>query len=254
MPNRLTVCLEYGRQFLTKNKATLIKRQKSIGKSWILVGFILSLLLASCSQERRRGQNLGFIVDSLQHQLQAERRLNEKYQYYINQVLPRLDKSMNSEELVSITIATPGDINERVVYPNPTANNSNARMASPNGMVLTARLEYQPGNTSLTEGMKQALSAMADSLKNSEKYLVLIEGHTDNAEAKNDPRIIDEWDLSTERAIEVTRFLFSKGVYPHMMVAAGRSKFKPLASFQTEKNSSKNRRVDIYLMPAALLN
>lgn len=226
----------------------------------MIIGFAASFpfLLLSCGQEGGKDRDLGFTIDSLQHQLQAERRLNQKYQYYINQVLPRIDKSMNSDKLVSITIATPGDLGEQVYYPNPTAINTNARvsnttgMESPKGLMYTARLEYQPGSFELTEGMKQALTRMSDTLKNSETYLILIEGHTDNTEAKNDPRVKDGWELSTERAMEVTRFLFGKGVYPHMMVSAGRSNFKPTASFQAEKTSSMNRRVDIYLMPAAL--
>ncbi|MCI4667086.1 MAG: OmpA family protein [Bacteroidia bacterium] len=235
----------------------MIAKQKGIGIKMIWLGLSLSILgLAnSCSQSEGSKKNLGFAVDSLTHQLQAERRLNQKYQYYINQVLPKLDKSINSEELVSITIATPGDFNQQIVYPNPvnvSSTESNARVASPQGLNHVATLEYQPGASGLTEGMRQALTFMADSLRNSEQYLVLIEGHTDNSEAKGDPRLEDGWQLSTNRASEVARFLFGKGVYPHMMVAAGRSNFKPVASFQSEKSNSKNRRVDIFLMPAAL--
>jgi len=227
--------------------------REKIGIS-LLTGLLL-LLLSSC--EDRGGQKISLesTIDSLNHELQAERHLNDKYQYYINKVLPKLDKSLSSEQLASVTVATPGDLDQQVAFPSAVSSPSNARVAAPAAQgkfFHVARFEYQPGSPELTEGMRKKLVSLADSLKNSEKYLIMIEGHCDKIEAGNDPRIKDGWELSAERSAAVVRFLRSRGVYPHMMIASGRSNFKPIASASSKEELAKNRRVDIYLLPSSI--
>jgi chemotaxis protein MotB len=87
-------------------------------------------------------------------------------------------------------------------------------------------------------------------LKNINKYDIYIAGHTDNIPIKKENKKFESnWDLSSYRAIEVAKYLMSKGVPPESITAAGYGKYRPLVKNDSVKNRGKNRRVEIYLIP-----
>jgi len=72
-----------------------------------------------------------------------------------------------------------------------------------------------------------------------------IEGYSDNlSPGKNSP-YIDNWELSSARAISVLKELIVDGVEPSRMFAAGFGEYHPVATNSTEKGRAKNRRVEI---------
>lgn len=72
----------------------------------------------------------------------------------------------------------------------------------------------------------------------SDKEISVI-GHTDTDPIKKS-KWKDNWQLSTERSLSVTRYLLSQGLKPDQLVASGRGQFDPIG-----KSKSKNRRVEI---------
>ena len=65
-------------------------------------------------------------------------------------------------------------------------------------------------------------------------------GHTDTDPLKaTKDKYKDNWELSAERALAVTRYLVSQGVAAEALTAAGRGEFHPLES------KAKSRRVEI---------
>ncbi len=78
-----------------------------------------------------------------------------------------------------------------------------------------------------------------------------MEGHTDNVPIG--PAIIDKfptnWELSTARATTVVRYLQERGVNPGYLSAEGYSEYRPVAPNDTEEGKSKNRRIEIVLIP-----
>lgn len=88
-------------------------------------------------------------------------------------------------------------------------------------------------------------------MKSTEKNDLFIAGHTDNVPIKKEYRnkYDSNWDLSTYRAIEVVKYLTSKGLKPENLTAAGYGEFKPVADNASRDGRSKNRRVELYIIP-----
>ncbi|MFO0563499.1 MAG: OmpA family protein, partial [Polyangiales bacterium] len=62
-------------------------------------------------------------------------------------------------------------------------------------------------------------------------------------------RFADNWELSTARAVNVSRFLAQNGVAAEHLGSAGYAEFQPAVANDTEQNRALNRRVEIVLMP-----
>ncbi len=107
------------------------------------------------------------------------------------------------------------------------------------------------GSRRIKSGGKKILDKIApEIIKNIGKYDIYIAGHTDNIPIKKDNKKFESnWDLSSYRAIEVAKYLMSKGVPPESITAAGYGKYRPLVNNDSVENRSKNRRVEIYLIP-----
>lgn len=80
-------------------------------------------------------------------------------------------------------------------------------------------------------------------------YDVRIEGHTDNVPIHN-AEYSDNWELSTARATALTRlFIEEQHIVPDRLAAAGYAQYHPVASNLTAAGRSRNRRVDIIVLP-----
>ena len=60
-------------------------------------------------------------------------------------------------------------------------------------------------------------------------------------------RFADNWDLSTERALSVVRFLADQGLPPNRLAAAGYGEFQPLDPSDSDKARRRNRRIEMKL-------
>ncbi|MEO6965397.1 MAG: flagellar motor protein MotB [Acidobacteriaceae bacterium] len=82
-------------------------------------------------------------------------------------------------------------------------------------------------------------------------YDVRIEGNTDNVPIHNN-RFDSNWELSTARATVLARiFIVNAHIAPIRISAAGYAEFHPVASNATEAGRSRNRRVDIIVLPSS---
>jgi chemotaxis protein MotB len=101
------------------------------------------------------------------------------------------------------------------------------------------------------EGVK-VLGRVGKVLLNVKDQAIRIEGHTDNVAigaelAKTYPT---NWELSVARATAVTRYLQEEmGVNPRLISATGYGPYRPIASNETEKGRTRNRRIEIVLVP-----
>ena len=78
---------------------------------------------------------------------------------------------------------------------------------------------------------------------------VIVEGHTDNISISTE-KFPSNWELSISRAVNIVRFLAEEvGVKPMKMSAMGYADTKPVVSNDTPENRSRNRRVEIILVP-----
>ncbi|RJP73388.1 MAG: flagellar motor protein MotB [Candidatus Abyssobacteria bacterium SURF_17] len=76
---------------------------------------------------------------------------------------------------------------------------------------------------------------------------VVVEGHTDNVPIHT-PEFPSNWELSTARAISVTRYFFQKGnLKAARFAVAGYGEYHPVAANDTPEGRQENRRVEILL-------
>lgn len=75
-----------------------------------------------------------------------------------------------------------------------------------------------------------------------------IAGHTDNIPIRT-KRFDSNWELSTARAVNVTRFLVAGGIAGESLSAAGYAETQPVASNDDKAGRAQNRRIEIVLVP-----
>ncbi|NBQ83138.1 MAG: OmpA family protein [Alphaproteobacteria bacterium] len=89
-----------------------------------------------------------------------------------------------------------------------------------------------------------ALLEIADTIPTDIDWVLQIEGHTDSVPIKT-ARFNDNWDLSTERALSVVRYLALAGIDPDRLSAAGYGEYQPLDQADTPEARARNRRIEV---------
>jgi chemotaxis protein MotB len=111
---------------------------------------------------------------------------------------------------------------------------------------------FGSGKTSLKEEGRELLkTAFPELQKSTDNFEIFIAGHTDNVPIKGDLINVyrSNWELSTFRGVEVVKFLIDMGIKPAGLSAAGYGEYKPVAENTTDLGRSKNRRVEVFLIP-----
>jgi len=83
----------------------------------------------------------------------------------------------------------------------------------------------------------------------SERYAgrqIDVVGHTDSDPIRKS-KWKDNWELSAERALTVTRYLVERGIPPKLVRAVGCGESRPVAPNTTAAGKAKNRRVEIVI-------
>lgn len=122
---------------------------------------------------------------------------------------------------------------------------------------LPSEVLFPTGSAELSKQGEYAVVEVAAVLKRLPDRRFLVVGHTDNQDfvkPKGDPEKIcvptDNWQLSTARALTVTRVLVTAGMDQRNLVPAGVGANDPIASNATADGRQKNRRIEIALLPA----
>ena len=104
---------------------------------------------------------------------------------------------------------------------------------------------FSLGLSDLTAPGMQVLGKLVP-LLNSQEHMLSVEGHTDPLPIDNE-RFPSNWELSTERATRVVRYLISSGVAAGRLRAIGYADTQPVADNQTEEGRARNRRVSLVI-------
>lgn len=116
------------------------------------------------------------------------------------------------------------------------------------GSVLFAlnSAELAPEGSALLAGLAAPLRAYL----RSHDELIMVSGFTDSLPITSSPQgYKDNWELSTQRALTVTRALVTAGVTDETIFAAGFGESHPVAPNDTAENRARNRRVEICPIP-----
>jgi flagellar motor protein MotB len=79
--------------------------------------------------------------------------------------------------------------------------------------------------------------------------LLMVSGYTDDLSLGPSAGFRDNWELSAERALTVTRALIAAGVPSSRIFAAGFGAEHPVAANETREGRAQNRRVELAFMP-----
>jgi chemotaxis protein MotB len=107
---------------------------------------------------------------------------------------------------------------------------------------------FDEGKIDLKPEGKAALAEIAQALKTVSARSFQVAGHTDNLPIKNKD-FASNWELSTARAVVVVKFLAQQGVSSPALSAAGYGEFDAVAPNTDAPGRSKNRRIEISLVP-----
>ncbi|MFY0479465.1 OmpA family protein [Achromobacter marplatensis] len=106
--------------------------------------------------------------------------------------------------------------------------------------------QLQPEGREILKTLIEPLSAY---LKTHDEIL-MVSGYTDDQQVREgNRRFADNWDLSAQRALTVTRALIDEGVPASTVFAAAFGSEQPVASNADEAGRAKNRRVEITPIP-----
>jgi chemotaxis protein MotB len=116
-------------------------------------------------------------------------------------------------------------------------------------IALPSEVLFGSGKAELADNGLASLTKVAAALAGMSDQRIQVAGHTDNVPIGKKLDWVDNWQLSTARALTVTWFLIDKGVSPERLSAAGYGEFDPVASNQTAAGRKKNRRIELVLLP-----
>ena len=88
------------------------------------------------------------------------------------------------------------------------------------------------------------LTDIAQKIPGDINWILQVDGHTDNVPIRAG-RYADNWDLSTERALSVVRYLSQQGLPASRLAAAGYGEYQPLDASDSDNARRKNRRIEI---------
>ena len=110
---------------------------------------------------------------------------------------------------------------------------------------------FATGDAELKPDGKQAISEIAATLRSVSLKRFQVAGHTDSEPITTETKVKfpSNWELSSARAIAVVKLLVSSGVAPGVLSAAGYGPYDPVATNATADGQSKNRRIEITLVP-----
>ncbi len=120
-----------------------------------------------------------------------------------------------------------------------------------NGLMLvqlSSDVVFPPGGTRIKPEAQEALKELAGALAQFADRKFQVVGHSDATPIKT-ARFPSNWELSTQRAVEVVKLLVEQGVPPQIISAAGAAEFDPLVDSDLPEDMEMNRRVEVIFMP-----
>lgn len=115
-------------------------------------------------------------------------------------------------------------------------------------IALPSDVLFDSGKTTLKPEGQAALAQVAQVLATIPDRHFLVAGHTDDVPIHS-AKFPSNWELSTARAVEVTRLLVASGMKPQVLAAAGYGEFDPVVANDSTEHKAQNRRIEIVLQP-----
>lgn len=189
---------------------------------WPVFGDLMSVLL---------GAFVLVVVGVIGVQLELSARLDEE----VKQRQEETQRRVTLEEALAVPLAA-----GRVTLINGRIGIS--------GNVLFAlnSAQLQPEGREILKSLIAPLSVYLET----HQEVLMVSGFTDDQQVReNNRRFADNWELSAQRALTVTRVLIDEGIAPASVFAAAFGSQQPVSSNADEEGRAKNRRVEIAPIP-----
>ncbi len=130
----------------------------------------------------------------------------------------------------------------------------NGRVTIENGRIgIRGSVLFAVNSDQLQDEGRELLSSLVRPLKvflGEREQMLMISGFTDDRPIRGNNRNFDDnWELSAQRALTVTRVLIEEGMPSSMVFAAAFGDQSPVASNDDELGRAKNRRVEMAPVP-----
>ncbi len=120
-------------------------------------------------------------------------------------------------------------------------------------IAIAGHVLFEPGKPTIRKEARKTLDGIVSTIQG--EYAdkgVLVFGHTDDQPIKKSGWT-DNYELSTERALAVVRYLRDHGVPPERLAACGWGEHRPVVPNSSPANRSANRRVEIFAVNTELI-
>ncbi len=111
-------------------------------------------------------------------------------------------------------------------------------------LTMSSEVSFDFNSARLKSTFYSSLNKIADIMVRYPQTQIIVAGHTDSIGSEQ-----YNLELSLRRANAVADYLISHGVASGRMGTEGRGELQPIASNATEEGRSRNRRVEIYVVP-----
>ena len=118
--------------------------------------------------------------------------------------------------------------------------------------VFQSEVLFPAGSADLSaEGKEQlrqlatTLKEIADKIPKDVSWMLRVDGHADKQPVSRGP-FVSNWELSTQRAVNVVKLLIAEGIAPEHLAATGFAEFQPLSNDGPE-SFARNRRIELRL-------
>lgn len=195
---------------------------ESAAPIWAAFGDLMSVLL---------GAFVLILVGVIGMQLQLSHKLDEA----VKQRQVEAQRRMTLEQALAVPLAA-------------------GRVTLINGRIgISGNVLFALNSDQLQPEGRDVLKSLAAPLSNylkSREEILMVSGFTDNQQVHDGNRhFADNWELSAQRALTVTRALIAEGVPAQEVFAAAFGAQQPVSSNADEKGRAKNRRVEIAPIP-----
>jgi chemotaxis protein MotB len=209
--------------------------------TWIFVTCAVmsyTLLLSGCTNWKKKYEYLNVEHQNLKGLLERERAEKGQLAQQISQDQQTIEQLQKQIEERSKTPAEASGFGEgyEVAF---DAGAGTITVTLPNAIL------FDPGEANLKSATNAELDHILSVLQ--QKYpgkQIDVVGHTDSDPIKKSPWK-DNWELSSERALSVARYLIDRGIPEDRIRAVGCGAARPIASNDTASGKARNRRVEI---------
>ncbi len=203
-----------------------------------LVGIVLVSLLSGCTDYKKKYDYLNVEHQNLKGRYENMQTEKQALADRISQDQQTIDELKRQIEQLNKTPAQAGGFGDGYDVKFDAA-------AGTLTVTLSNAILFDSGKATLKNATSKELDHILSVIK--DKYSgkqVDVVGHTDTEPIKKSAWK-DNWELSAQRALSVTRYLIDHGISDKQVEASGCGSARPVASNSTADGKAKNRRVEI---------